>query len=160
MHANWCFPGTTMKKIQPISSKSAVAASPACVAILLPAMTDHVAPTVTEVRFAYTIAGILACKQWDWRNILGIDRQVDNPNIASSYRKLNMLIHPDRRTKLGIELAGGIDKSNRALHVAQEAYKDAVRWSVEKTLHLLYHRLRLRRRARRARAPLLPSRGL
>ena len=57
-------PGTTVKKIQPISSKSAVAALPACVAILLPAMTDHVAPTVTEVRFAYTIAGILAYKQW------------------------------------------------------------------------------------------------
>ena len=43
-----------------------------------------------------------------------------------------MLIHPDRRAKLGIELAGGINKSDHALQLAQEAYKDALRWSVVK----------------------------
>ena len=96
-------------------------------------MTDPAAPTVAEVRFAYTVAGILACRQWDWRSILGIARNVENPNVANSYRKLNMLIHPDKRTKLGIELAGGIDKSDRALHMAQEAYRDAVRWSSVKS---------------------------
>ena len=39
-----------------------------------------------------------------------------------------MLTHPDKRTKLGVELAGGITRSDRALHLAQEAYKDALRW--------------------------------
>ena len=63
---------------------------------------------------------------------MGIDRKVDNPDVARSYRKLNMLTHPDKRTKLGIELAGGINKSDHALHLAQEAYKDALRWSVVK----------------------------
>ncbi len=95
-------------------------------------MTDAATPTVAEVRFAYTVAGILACKGWDWRNILGIDRNVDKPNIAHSYRKLNMLIHPDKRAKLGVELAGGINRSDHALHLAQEAYKDALRWSIVK----------------------------
>ena len=117
-------PGTTVKKIQHISSKSAVAVSPACVAVLLPAMTDAAAPTVAEVRFAYTVSGILACKEWDWRSILGIDCKVDNPDVARSYRKLNMLTHPDKRTKLGIELAGGIDMCDQALQLIQQSYKD------------------------------------
>ena len=64
-----------------------------------------------------------------------------------------MLTHPDKRTKRGIELAGGINRSDHALHLAQEAYKDALRWSIVKIIHLPYLRLRPRRRVRRARAP-------
>ncbi len=43
-----------------------------------------------------------------------------------------MLVHPDKRTKLGVELAGGINRSDHALHLAQEAYKDALRWPIVK----------------------------
>ena len=119
-----------------------------CAAILLPAMTaptgsstaeagtasprptDVALPTDADVHFAHTVAGILACKDWDWRNILGIRRN-NNPNVASTYRKLNMLVRPDKRTKLGIELAGGIDRCDQALQFVQQSYKDASRWSIE-----------------------------
>ena len=90
-------PGATVKRLQPISPKSAVAVSPACVAVLLSAMAAPASPTPTDVRFAYTVAGILACKEWSWRGILGTAATVKNPNVANSHRQIE-LAYSSRQT--------------------------------------------------------------
>ena len=78
--------GTTVKTIHPMFTKSAVAFSPACAAVLPSAMAAPAAPLPSDVHFAATVAGILACNKWNWRSILGIPANDENPNYASSYR--------------------------------------------------------------------------
>ena len=88
--------GATVRMIHLMFTKSAVAFLPACVAVLPSAMAAPAAPLPSDVHFAATVAGILACSKWSWRSILGIPANDENPNYASSYRKLNLLIHPTK----------------------------------------------------------------
>ena len=113
--------GTTMKVMFPMFPKPAIAFPPACVAVAPSAMEAAVAPPPSDVLFADTVARILACDKWDWRGILGVDRNDAKPNVASAYRKRSLLIHPDKRTVRGIELAGGNANCDLAFQMVQQA---------------------------------------
>ena len=114
--------GIQVKKLQPISPKSAVSILPACVAVLLSAMAAPATPSDADVRFANTTAGMLACDPCSWRGILGIATNVENPKFTRPYSTLNLLTHPDKRTVGGTELAGGSANCNRAHQMVQDAH--------------------------------------
>ena len=59
--------GTTMKVMFPMFPKPAVAFPPACAAVAPSAMEAPEAPLPSDVHFAATVAGILACSKWDWK---------------------------------------------------------------------------------------------
>ena len=123
MYVDWCCSWYYGESITPMFPKSAVAFLPACAAVLPSAMAAPAAPLPSDVHFAATVAGILACNKWNWRSILGIPANDENPNYASSYRKLNLLIHPDKRTGRGIELAGGTVNCDLAFQIVRQAYE-------------------------------------
>ena len=113
--------GTTLKVMFPLFPKPAVSFPPACVAVAFSAMEAPDAPLPPDVLFAATVARIIACDKWDWRGILGVDRNDATPNVASTYRKRSLLIHPDKRTVSGIELAGGNTNCDLAYQMVQQA---------------------------------------
>ena len=78
--------GTTVKVMCPMFPKPAVSFPPACVAVALSAMEAPDAPLPPDVLFAATVARIIACDKWDWRGILGADRNDATPSVASTYR--------------------------------------------------------------------------
>lgn len=124
--------GSSPTSGSPAAASSTTAATPAeptvaaPVAAPLPKVNERLPRDLPpDEALAAEVRRINACRDSDYRSILELDKAANVDTAKSHYRQIMRLLHPDKRTSVGEELAGGKDPCDQAMQKVQASLKQA-----------------------------------
>lgn len=130
-------PSGTTTGSSPTSGSPAAASATAAATPAEPTIAAPVAPPLPKVNerlprdlppdeaLAAEVRRINACRDSDYRSVLELDKAANVDTAKSHYRQIMRLLHPDKRTSVGEELAGGKDPCDQAMQKVQASLKQA-----------------------------------